>query len=187
MKNRQAATKSLILVTGGSRSGKSVFAQQLAEQYDAPRLFIATCPNIDPETDSRITRHCRDRAGRGWQTIEEPLLLAGLLRRIPPGTVVLIDCLTLWISNLMHEAEQSSRISEEQITVLTDELSQAARRHQGRVIFVTNEVGLGIVPDNPAARQFRDLSGRCSQIIAAAADEVFLVCCGIPLRIKPAG
>ncbi len=178
---------SLILVTGGSRSGKSAFAQQLAEQGDARRLFIATCPNIDQETDSRIARHRREREGRGWQTMEEPLRLAERLDDIPAGTSVLIDCLTLWVSNLLYEAEQQGKsVSEERMTELALQLAAAARRHQGQVVLVTNEVGLGIVPENAAARQFRDLAGRCNQIIAAAADEVTLVCCGIPLRLKPA-
>lgn len=177
----------LTLVTGGSRSGKSAFAQQLAEEDAAPRLFIATCPPLDPEMDARISRHRRAREGRGWQTAEEPLLLAGQLRRVPAGTTVLIDCLTLWISNLMHEAQQGgSEISEDQMAALADDLSRAARSHQGRVLIVTNELGLGIVPDSPVTRHFRDLAGRCGQIIAAAADAVFFVCCGIPVRIKPA-
>ncbi len=177
---------SLILVTGGSRSGKSAFSQRLAEQQDRARFYLATCPpGIDPETDERIAKHRRERECRGWNAIEEPLLLAGQIGRIPAGAVVLIDCLTLWISNLTHQAELSGGlISEERMTALTEELVQAARRHQGRVIMVANEVGLGIVPDNPAARRFRDLAGRCNQAAAAAADEVFFVCCGIPMRIK---
>jgi adenosylcobinamide kinase/adenosylcobinamide-phosphate guanylyltransferase len=177
----------LTLVTGGSRSGKSAFAQQLAEQDNAPRLFIATCPNIDSETDSRVSRHRREREGRDWLTVEEPVLLAQQLGRAPAGTSVLIDCLTLWVSNLMHEAEQQGGAAdEERIAELAAQLGAAASRHQGRVVMVTSEVGLGIVPDNPAARRFRDLAGRCNQVMAAAADEVFFVCCGIPVRIKSA-
>jgi adenosylcobinamide kinase/adenosylcobinamide-phosphate guanylyltransferase len=176
----------ITLITGGSRSGKSAFAQQLVEQDQLPRLFIATCPRLDPEMDERISKHCRDRAGRGWQTTEEPLLVAEQLGSALPGTSILVDCLTLWISNLMHEAKQrgNSSLDEEQMIVLANELSQAARKHQGRVVIVTNEVGLGIVPASASARRFRDLAGRCNQIVAAAADEVFLVCCGIPLRLK---
>ena len=175
----------LTLITGGSRSGKSAFAQQQAEQINAPRLFIATCPRIDPEMDERISRHQQDREGLGWQAAEIPVLLAEELRRIPAGTTVLIDCLTLWISNLMYEAEQEGReISEDRISVLAEELALAARDHQGRVFMVTNEVGLGIVPDNPVSRRYRDLVGRCNQVIASFAEEVFLVSCGIPVRIK---
>jgi adenosylcobinamide kinase / adenosylcobinamide-phosphate guanylyltransferase len=175
----------ITLVTGGSRSGKSGFAQQLAERLDAPRLFLATCPRIDREMDERISRHRREREGKGWETVEEPLQLAERLRSIPAGTSVLLDCLILWISNLMHEAEQRGEVlDEERIAELTSQLGAAARSHQGRVIFVTGEVGLGIVPDSPTVRRFRDLAGRCNQVAAAAADEVFFVCCGIPLRLK---
>jgi adenosylcobinamide kinase/adenosylcobinamide-phosphate guanylyltransferase len=173
------------LVTGGSRSGKSAFAQQMAERIDAPRCFLATCPRLDPEMDRRIRRHQRERQGKGWQTVEEPLRLAEVLRRRPAAETVLIDCLTLWISSLMHEAEQQGReCSEERLAALTEELCCAARERQGKVILVSSEVGLGIVPDNPASRRFRDLTGRCNQVAAALAAEVFLVCCGIPVQLK---
>jgi adenosylcobinamide kinase/adenosylcobinamide-phosphate guanylyltransferase len=174
-----------ILITGGSRSGKSAFAQQQAEQIDGPRLFIATCPRIDPEMDERIRRHQQDREGLGWQTAEVPLGLAKELERTPAGTTVLIDCLTLWINNLMYEAEQEKwEISEDQIAVLAEELGRAGREHQGQVFLVTNEVGQGIVPDNPLVRRYRDLVGRCNQVVATLADQVFLVSCGIPLQLK---
>lgn len=175
----------LTLITGGSRSGKSAFAQQQAEQIDGPRLFIATCPRIDPEMDERIHRHQLDREGLGWQTAEVPLCLSEELERTPAGTTVLIDCLTLWINNLMYEAEQKKQeISEDKITVLAEDLARAARKHQGRIFLVSNEVGLGIVPDNPQVRRYRDLVGRCNQIIAAFADQVFLVSCGLPMQLK---
>ena len=175
----------ITLITGGSRSGKSAFAQQQAEQINAPRLFIATCPRIDSEMDERIHRHQQDREGLGWQTAEVLLRLAEELERTPAGTTVLIDCLTLWINNLMYEAEQQEQeISEDQVSALAEELARAARNHQGQVFLVTNEVGLGIVPDNPLVRRYRDLVGRCNQVIAAFADQVFLVSCGIPMRLK---
>ncbi len=175
----------ITLITGGSRSGKSAFAQQQAEQINTPRLFIATCPRIDPEMDERIHRHQQDREGLGWQTAEVPLRLAEELERTPAGTTVLIDCLTLWINNLMYEAEQQEQeVSEDQMSTLAEELARAARNHQGQVFIVTNEVGLGIVPDNPLVRRYRDLVGRCNQVIAAFADHVFLVSCGISLQIK---
>ena len=175
----------ITLITGGSRSGKSAFAQQQAEQIDGPRLFIATCPRIDPEMDERILRHQEDREGLGWQTAEVPLRLTEKLERIPTGTTVLIDCLTLWINNLMYEAEQKEQeISENRMSALAEELARAARKHQGQVFLVTNEVGLGIVPDNPLVRRYRDLVGRSNQIIAAFADQVFLVSCGIPMQLK---
>ena len=175
----------ITLITGGSRSGKSAFAQQQAEQIDGPRLFIATCPRIDPEMDERIIRHQQDREGMGWQTAEVPLRLTEELERTLAGTTVLIDCLTLWINNLMYEAEQKEQeISEDQMTSSAEELVRAAHNHQGQVFLVTNEVGLGIVPDNPMVRRYRDLVGRCNQVIAAFADQVFLVSCGIPMQLK---
>ncbi len=175
----------ITLITGGCRSGKSAFAQEQAEQIDAPRLLIATCTRTDPEMAVRIRRHQQDREGRGWQTTEVPLRLAEKLEDIPTGTTVVIDCLTLWVNNLMYEAEAVEReISEVQVTVLAEELGIAARNHLGEIIMVTNEVGLGIVPDNLTARRYRDLIGRCNQIIAVFADQVFLVSCGIPVQIK---
>ena len=173
------------LITGGSRSGKTAFAQQQAEQIDGPRLFIATCPRIDSEMDERILRHRQDREGLGWQTTEVPLRLIEDLERTQAGTTVLIDCLTLWTNNLMHEAEQHQQdISEDQISALAEALAQAACNHQGQVFLVTNEVGLGVIPDNPLVRRYRDLIGRCNQVIAAFADQVFLVSCGIPMQLK---
>lgn len=175
----------VILITGGSRSGKSAFGQQMAEQIDGPRFFVATCPHTDPEMDERIRRHCMDREGRGWKSVEEPLLLVEQLGNCMPGTTVLIDCLTLWVNNLMFAAgEQQEEINEDVVAWQAEKLGQAAVAHQGTVIMVTNEVGLGIVPDNRMARLYRDLVGRCNQVVARAADQVFLVSCGVPLQIK---
>jgi len=175
----------VILISGGSRSGKSAFAQQMAEQIEGPRLFVATCPHTDPEMDERIRRHQQDRQGRGWHTAEEPLLLVEEIHSCKPGTTVLIDCLTLWINNLMYEAEQrEQKIDEDQVVRQAEILGRAAGARQGTVIMVTNEVGSGIVPDNPMARLYRDLVGRCNQVVAWTADQVFLVSCGIPLQIK---
>jgi adenosylcobinamide kinase / adenosylcobinamide-phosphate guanylyltransferase len=172
---------SLTLVTGGSRSGKSAFAQQMVEGWEGPRLFLATCPVSDLEMEERIRKHRRQRQGRGWQTQEEGLLLVEQLRCTPPGTHVLIDCLSLWISNLMAEGRC---LSEEDISSHCTLLVEAAQAHQGRVVMVSGEVGLGLVPDNPVARCFRDLAGRCNQVMAAHAQKVFFVCCGIPVQIK---
>ena len=175
----------LILITGGSRSGKSAFAQQLAEQIKGGRLFVATCPYTDSEMAERIRRHRQDRQGRGWQSVEEPVQLIQCLTENSAAGTVLIDCLTLWVNNLMFAAQQQQQaITEDQVEELAEQLGQAARMHKGTVIMVTNEVGLGIVPDNPMARLYRDLVGRCNQVIARAADRVFLVSCGIPQQIK---
>jgi adenosylcobinamide kinase/adenosylcobinamide-phosphate guanylyltransferase len=175
----------LILVTGGARSGKSDFALQLAQSLPAPRCFVATCPVVDSEMDERIARHREERAGAEWQTVEEQTAIAAILRARQDDRVCLIDCLTLWVNNLLYLAEQSGKMfSDSEMRQQCDLLIQAAGVHHGAVICVTNEVGMGIVPDNPAARLYRDLVGRCNRMLAAAADEVYLVSCGIPLRLK---
>ena len=176
----------IVLVTGGSRSGKSAFAQKWAEALPGPRVFVATCPVIDLEMNERIRRHQEARSLRDWQTFEEPLDLADALRRAQDQPVVLIDCLTLWVNNVMYEAGQQGRVvSEAEIADRCGPILEAALQHDGTVLFVTNEVGLGLVPETPLGRCFRDLAGRVNQTIAAVCDEVFLVVCGQPLKIKP--
>jgi adenosylcobinamide kinase/adenosylcobinamide-phosphate guanylyltransferase len=175
----------LILVTGGARSGKSDYALQLAQSLPGPRCFIATCPVVDSEMDERIARHREERVGTGWQTVEEQTDIAAILRAHQNDPVCLIDCLTLWVNNLLYLAEQSDKLfSDADMRQQCDLLTEAANIHQGTVICVTNEVGMGIVPDNPAARVYRDLVGRCNRMMATAATEVYLVSCGIPLRLK---
>ena len=178
------------LVTGGCRSGKSAYAQQAAESRPAPRLYVATCPVMDdPEMQARVAAHRTAREGRGWETVEEPLDLAHTLSGSPAGRppheVVLIDCVTLWINNLMYRAEQSGgELTEDDVVARCDTALDAAAATPGVVYWVTNEVGLGIVPENPQARRFRDLVGRANQRIAARADGVTLLVCGVPVRVK---
>jgi len=175
----------LILVTGGARSGKSDYALQRAEALPGPRCFIATCPVVDPEMADRIARHREERAGADWQTVEEQTNIAAVLREQHGSPVCLIDCLTLWVNNLMYHAEQAEKVlADSDLRQQCELLIQAAGEHSGTVICVTNEVGMGIVPDNPAGRLYRDLVGRCNRMVAAAATEVILVSCGIPLRLK---
>lgn len=175
----------ITLITGGSRSGKSAFAQNLAEQQDGDRLFLATCPVTDDEMAARIRRHVEDRQQAGWTTVEEQIDIAGQLIDSPDYEVILVDCLTLWVNNLMYRAYQENRkLSEDIITNETGDIVAAAGKHPGEIIFVTNEVGSGIVPENESARLYRDLVGRCNQTIAAASDRVYLVSCGIPVQIK---
>jgi len=175
----------ITLITGGSRSGKSSFAQGLAEEHPGSRLFLATCPLTDREMEIRILRHIQDRQKANWETIEEPIHLVRQLAQSGRYDTVLIDCLTLWINNLLHEASTRNRsLDEDGVALMANTLAEAAGEHPGEVILVTNEVGLGIVPKNKTARLYRDLVGRCNQCIAAAADRVYLVTCGIPLQIK---
>lgn len=175
----------ITLVTGGSRSGKSSFAQRLAEEQPGSRLFLATCPVTDKEMEIRILRHIQDRQKGNWDTVEEPVRIAAQLAQAGRYDTVLIDCLTLWINNLLYEAScKNSVLDEDRVTLETKRLVETAAEHPGEVILVTNEVGLGIVPENKTARLYRDLVGRCNQCAGAAAERVYLVTCGIPLQIK---
>lgn len=174
----------IVLVTGGSRSGKSAHAQKLAESLPGPRTFVATCPAIDREMRERVRQHRRARRAAQWRTIEEPLDLPDALHRTKRG-VVLVDCVTLWINNLLYEAERSGKtVSESQIARHCRKVLATCREHPGTIIFVTNEVGMSIVPENALSRRYRDLVGRANQLIAAASDAVDLVVCGQVLKIK---
>lgn len=175
----------IIVVTGGSRSGKSAYAQKLAENLPAPRVYIATAPVTDDEMRERICKHQAAREKLQWKTIEETVDLAGAIRTAGRYPVVLVDCLTLWISNLLYEAERKSKeVTEESIAEKCRNVMDACNALPGTVIFVTNEVGMGIVPDNPLARRFTDLAGRCNQIMAQHADAVTFMVSGQPLFLK---
>jgi adenosylcobinamide kinase / adenosylcobinamide-phosphate guanylyltransferase len=175
----------LVLVTGGCRSGKSAYAQQLAESLPPSRLYVATCPVTDDEIERRIEQHREARRGRGWHAVEEQLDLPGVFRQNSDHNVLLVDCVTLWVNNLMYRAEHESRqFIESDVAEHCRRMLEAADTCRGTIIFVTNEVGLGVVPDNAQARNYRDLIGRANQTIAARADVVTLVCCGIPLHLK---
>ena len=165
----------VILVGGGSRSGKSSFALDLAKQRGTQRAFVATAQAFDQEMTDRIVRHQSERDG-AFTTIEEPLNLAGIISNTT-FDVLLIDCLTLWVSNLMMQEEVD-------IEGKGAELACAAVASKALCIFVTNEVGCGVVPDNAMARRFRDLAGRLNQQMAKAAQEVYFLTFGIPIRLK---
>ncbi|OCW57605.1 bifunctional adenosylcobinamide kinase/adenosylcobinamide-phosphate guanylyltransferase [Hoeflea olei] len=168
--------KPLTLVLGGARSGKSAFAERLVEAASPTRLYIATGQAWDDEMRSRIAAH-QDRRGAGWDTVEAPVDLAQALEtHARADRPVLVDCLTLWVTNLM--------LGERDVTAAFDTLLAALPGLSGPVVFVSNEVGLGIVPDNAMARAFRDHAGRLHQLIAALADEVHFVAAGLPLKMK---
>lgn len=178
----------VVLVTGGSRSGKSRHAQELAEGLEGRKVFVATCPEVDAEMEERIRRHREEREGKGWETIEEAVDLEDVLRRMKEGEVLLVDCLTLWVNNLMYETEKrGEEIGEDEVEQRCRRLLDACASRKGTVIFVTNEVGLGIVPENSLARRYRDLVGRCNQVVAAGADRVIFMVSGLPLKLKPGG
>lgn len=167
----------LILVLGGARAGKSTFALRLAEAQlgDGQGCFIATAQALDDEMSERIARHRAERSAQ-WITVEEPFQLDVALLQAAAAKVVLIDCLTLFVSNWLLR-------SENELQPIVDRM--LANLKSQTVICVSNEVGLGIVPDNPLGRTFRDLLGRVNQQFAAAADEVYLLVAGLPLQLKP--
>lgn len=169
------------LVTGGTRSGKSYLALQKALVYSGERLFFATATLCDKEMEERIAKHQEER-GNSFTTIETPYILAETLRE--KGTsevaVILIDCLTIWIGNLMYKHGDNASL----INSAIDDLCTTVTEIPVDCIIVTNEVGMGIVPENKMAREFRDLAGLVNRRIAAAAEEVFLSVCGISLKIK---
>jgi len=176
----------IVLITGGSRSGKSDFAQQYAEQRSGEKIYLATCPPAaDDELAERISRHREQRQGKNWQTIEEQTELSTALAQASSSAVMLIDCLTLWVSNLLLAGGDGwAMITEDRIAELSSRMLAVCRRRSAQTIMVSGEVGCGVVPENDLARRYRDLVGRCNQIVAAEADEVYLVSCGIPFRIK---
>jgi adenosylcobinamide kinase/adenosylcobinamide-phosphate guanylyltransferase len=166
----------IMLITGGARAGKSRYAERLMRARAGRHAVVATAVAGDAEMAERIARHKAERE-KSWEVIEQPISLRAAIRNAArPDRIVLVDCLTLWISNLMAERREM----EHEIAGLVGTLQNAA----GPVIVVTNEVGFGIVPDNALARAYRDHLGRANQAVAAAADCVLLMVAGIPLALK---
>jgi len=174
----------IILITGGARSGKSDFALQSGEKLLGSHCFIATCPAVDEEMAARIEKHRQGRSAEVWETVEEPLDIDRVLVE-NCHDVYLVDCLTLWINNHLEQCRVNNiDCSEFYIGEATERLLRAAGRTDAAVIFVTNEVGMGIVPGNALARRYRDLVGLCNRLVALAAAEVILVSCGLPIYLK---
>jgi adenosylcobinamide kinase / adenosylcobinamide-phosphate guanylyltransferase len=165
----------IILVTGGARSGKSTRAEARAREFPGKPVYIATAEALDAEMNERIERH-RARRGSEWLERETPLELVQALMETDGAGARLVDCLTLWLSNLMHRERDWEKEGLR--------LAEALGRQIGPVVLVTNEVGLGIVPDNALARRFRDAAGILNQMIARVADEVEFVVAGLPMRVK---
>jgi adenosylcobinamide kinase / adenosylcobinamide-phosphate guanylyltransferase len=168
--------KKIIFITGGARSGKSSFALKEASGMPGRKAYVATAEALDEEMRKRIEGHRKQR-GKEWETFEEPLAIAEVIRKIRGeyGTVIL-DCLTLWLSNIMHANLDIEAEIERLISTLPS--------HQISIFIVSNEVGMGIVPENEMARKFRDMAGTLNRRVAEVADEVYLVVAGITLKIK---
>jgi adenosylcobinamide kinase/adenosylcobinamide-phosphate guanylyltransferase len=171
--------KKIIFITGGARSGKSRFAQGLAQGFPGPKAYLATAQALDDEMAIRIRRHKMSRSP-DWRTLEEPIQVAQCLRENGAHYgAILLDCLTLWLSNLMLAGWTEEAILQE-----ADELIQTCRQIRCALILVGNEVGMGIVPDNPQARTFRDLNGWIQQKITEEADEVYFMVSGLAQKVK---
>ena len=165
-----------LLVLGGARSGKSRLAQARAEALGGRLIYVATAEAWDDEMRARIEQHRADR-GPSWQTHEEPLQLAERLAAIDgAGRAILVDCLTLWVTNLMMD--------ERDVAAESAALAVWLPKAKARLVLVSNEVGLGIVPENRMARDFRDHAGRLHQIIAGCAADVYFIAAGLPLKMK---
>lgn len=165
----------LTLVLGGASSGKSRYAEGLVTAVEAPRTYIATAQAFDAEMREKIKKHQLDR-GPDWRTLEAPLDLPGALRAVPQGHIVLVDCLTLWLTNLMLEKNAGDGAS--------DAFLAAANACKSPIVTVSNEVGLGLVPDNRLGRRFRTAQGALNQAVAAQADRVIFVAAGLPMVLK---
>jgi adenosylcobinamide kinase/adenosylcobinamide-phosphate guanylyltransferase len=175
----------LYLVTGGSRSGKSSYALELAESIPGKRLFVATARAGDGEMQKRIERHRREREGRGWQCREVAVDLQKLFAKdLSEYQVVLLDCITLWVSNLLLEERDSELLDEDRIQSECQRWLEEIEKTAINLICVTNEVGLGIVPENPLARRYRDLVGSANQYLGKKANHFTLVSCGVPIQLK---
>ncbi len=177
----------IVLVTGGARSGKSRFAEQYAAKFGKRVAYIATAEVYDDEMAFRVKLH-RERRPHDWQTFEAPSDAHLAIDKAGAAScdMILFDCLTLYVSNILcsldsiEDSHRNYAVAREKIDALLD----AARRFDGTVIFVTNEVGSGIVPENHLSREYRDVAGIVNQWVGAAAEEVYLVSCGIPVNIK---
>jgi adenosylcobinamide kinase / adenosylcobinamide-phosphate guanylyltransferase len=171
--------KETILVVGGCRSGKSSHAMQLAEQISGQKIFIATCIPQDKEMEQRVSHH-RQQRNNIWKTLEVPIFLPeAIITHGVKGHVLLVDCLTIWINNLIMDDQNAAKIDTH-----IQKLSQSLEKAECPVILVSNEVGCGIVPENKLARLFRDITGFANQKVAGCVDRVIWMVAGIPVKIK---
>ena len=169
----------MTLLIGGARAGKSALSVRLADETGLPVTFIATAEALDDEMTARIARHRADRSD-AWRTIEEPLDLEGALAQANGDGAVIVDCLTLWVTNHMLRGEDDERVA-----ALAERTARRAAARRGATYVVTNDVGSGVVPGSELGRRFRDLLGWVNSIWAGAADDAFLVVAGRTLRLEP--
>jgi adenosylcobinamide kinase/adenosylcobinamide-phosphate guanylyltransferase len=170
----------MTLMLGGARAGKSGLAARLAAEAGTPVTFIATAQALDDDMAARIARHQADRPA-GWTTIEEPLDLSGALGRAGAGEAVIVDCLTLWVTNMLLRGDD-----DETVVARANETASVAARREGRTIVVTNEVGSGVVPMAELGRRFRDVLGHVNSIWSGRADDAYLVVAGRTLTLEAA-
>lgn len=175
----------LTLVLGGARSGKSEFAEKMAERSGKNIIYIATAAVRDEEMAERVKLH-RKRRPENWVTVEEEIDVLGVLSRGGKGDVFLLDCATIWLTNLLLNEQHSGNERDRNGTRVLEEVARLTETVDKGLdlIVVSNEVGLGVVPEHPLGRLFRDLAGRANQVMAAKADNVYLVVAGIPMEIK---
>ncbi len=167
--------KTLYFVTGGAASGKSTFAETLVRGTEKPKIYIATMQPYDDEMRAKLTKHQADR-GDDWTTIEAPINLVTIFENAQPTDVILLDCVTLWLTNVL--------LADHDVDAACGELVNALVTCPCDVVVVSNEVGMGIVPDNALSRKFRNMQGKVNQMIAARADTVITVISGLPLVLK---
>lgn len=168
----------IIFIVGGARSGKSSFALKEAQKIEGRKVYIATSEALDEEMVKRIERHKKER-GNDWDTCEEPLQISEAIGRLADNNrAIVLDCLTMWLSNAMHRDVDIAHETEKLLNMLR------RKKQDSHIYIVSNEVGTGIVPENKLAREFRDLAGIINQKVAKASDEVFMVVAGIPIKIK---
>ena len=172
--------KEIIFVIGGCRSGKSSHALRTVEKMpQSSKIYIATCVPRDDEMKQRVAKHQKERS-RSWATVEVPLdLPQAILENSRKDNVILVDCLTLWLSNLLMETDDDKKLEE-----MIGRLTAAIERAPGTVVLVSNEIGTGIVPENKLARQYRDLIGLANQAVAKTAGKVIWMVAGIPVKVK---
>jgi adenosylcobinamide kinase/adenosylcobinamide-phosphate guanylyltransferase len=168
----------ITVLTGGARSGKSAYAVELGRRHQGPVLFMATAPPLDDDMKARIDRHVSERPD--WPTVEEPFDIAPTIRTATSPTLVIVDCLTLWVSNLMWRGNSDSDVES-----IAARLADDLRATSADVVLITNEVGLGVHPESELGRRYRDLLGRVNQIVVGVSDRALFMMSGRALVLSP--